>query len=796
MPSSRPNDEQSPVAKVKRIAFDRFQVDLRSGELLCNGHRIRLQAQPFQILSLLLARPGEVVTREEIRRKLWDGDTFVDFDHSLGTAINKVREALGDSAENPRFVETLPKRGYRFVFPVTPATGREMDGPAETGLRSPSGWESESEVARDDAHAGSKIRRSGWIWSSAAILMIMAIGAGAFWFYGRTPKLIDKHKIVLADFTNTTGDPVFDGTLRQGLSIQLEQSPFLSILSDQQIQQTLHMMGLKPDATLTPGITREVCQRTSSAAVVDGTIAQIGGRYLLTLKTVACSDGELIASTEEQASDKNHILDALGDAASGIRNKLGESLATIQKFNAPLQQVTTSSLEALRAFSLSVSGAKPGVDSGLPFLQRAIELDPNFAFAYVQLSDAYSAIGETELASEYAQKAFDNRGHASERERLQIAVTYYSATLGDLDRELSIYPVWEQMYPRDAGPWVDSSDTRNSLGDYDRALAEAQEGLRLASNSYVPYLNAGSALLSLNKRDEAKQIAQRALAQDLDVPAVRLLLYRVAFLENNTKEMEAQLAPLLGTSGSGSALALFAQSATDAYFGRLGSSLGFSSRGVEVARRANFNELAAQARVADALREAEFGNPAQARKAAATALTLSSGRKAKLLTALALARAGDTMRAKTLADELNRQFRSDTLLQKYWLPTIRGSIELARKNPSRAIDALQGVSYELGDTGFLVGNLYPAYLRGQAYLGTRQGKGAAAEFQKLLDHRSIVVNSPLGALAYLGLARAYSLQGNISKAREAYQDFLALWKDADPDIPILKQAKAEYAKLK
>jgi predicted Zn-dependent protease len=612
-------------------------------------------------------------------------------------------------------------------------------------------------------------------------------------FLPQGTRLTEKDTIVLADFTNTTGDPVFDGTLRQGLSVQLEQSPFLSIISDQQIQQTLQMAGQKPDAKLTPGIARELCQRTASAAVLDGSIAQIGTQYLLILKAVNCSSGELLASTEAQASDKNHVLEALGKTASEIRNKLGESLTTVQKFDAPLEQVTTSSLEALKTFSLFVRAG--GVIPGFPMLQHAIELDPNFALAYSGISDIYSDIGDTELASEYAQKAFDLRERVTERERLNITATYYFATLGDLDRELRVYPIWEQMYPRAAGPWINSSGTRELLGDYARALKEAQEAVRLAPYLYTCYVNVGSAFLSLNRRDEAKQIAQRALARGLDMPDFHLLLYRVAFLENDTKEMEARLAAFSGRSGADALKALFAQSATEAYFGRLRNSLGFSRRALETARRGKLNELAALVQDTDALREAEFGNVRDAKQAAAMVLALSSGRTAKLLTALALARAGDVTQAQALADELNRQFPSHTLMQRYWLPTIRGSIELARKNPSKALEALQGVSYEFGDTGLLAGNLYPVYVRGQAYLGTHQGKEAAAEFQKILDHRFIVLNSPLGALAYLGLARAYVLQGDTAKARGAYQDFLALWKDADPDIPILKQAKAEYRKL-
>ena len=423
------------------------------------------------------------------------------------------------------------------------------------------------------------------------------------------------------------------------------------------------------------------------------------------------------------------------------------------------------------------------MDSGLPFLKRAVELDPHFAFAYVQMSAVYDALGESELASEFAQKAFDNRVQASERERLLIIEMYYYATVGDIDRELSVYPVWQQTYPREAGPWVDSSATHILLGDYDRALQEAQQAVRLAPNSYVPYSNGSTALLCQNRREEGEQLTRRALGRGLDAPALHLLLYQIGFLKNNEQEMRSQLAPLSATPDSSDALALFAQSRTEAYSGRLRSSLELSNKGVEIARRVHFNELAAQGKIADALHEAEFGDPGMARQAVTMALTISSGRRAKLLTALALARSGDIARAQALGDEFERRFPSNMWMQRYWLPTIRASIELYRKNPAKALLVLRDVSYELGDVGIVGDNLYPVYIRGQAYLGTHKGKEAAAEFQKFLDHSGIVLNSPLGALSRLGLARAYSLQGDKARTLKAYQDFLAIWKDLTPACP-------------
>ncbi|HXJ12031.1 MAG TPA: hypothetical protein VNH19_07140, partial [Candidatus Limnocylindrales bacterium] len=450
-----------------------------------------------------------------------------------------------------------------------------------------------------------------------------------------------------------------------------------------------------------------------------------------------------MTSAEAQASDKNHVLDALGKAASETRKKLGESLASIQKFDVPLEQVTTSSLDALKTFSVYARGG--GLVPAFPMLQHVIALDPNFADAYAQLSDAYDDARETELASEYAQKAFDLRDRVTERERLSITGKYYYYVLGDLNQELRTERVFEQMYPRAWGPWNDASCSWRLLADHERALEEAREALRLGSHAVNPYLNVGCALLCLERRKEARQIAQRALAHGIDVPGMHLLMYQVAFLEDDTREMEAQLGPLLSGAGREASIdALLTQSSTEAYFGRLRNSLAFSERALEVVKRSNFHESAAQIIANEAVREAEFGNLGRARQAASMALTLSSGRGAKLFASLALARAGQVKRAQALADELDKKFPSNTMIQSYWLPTIRGSIELARKKPFKALDALRCTSLDLSDTGALVGNLYPAYVRGQAYLGMHRGKEAAVEFQKLLDHRSIVLNSPLG----------------------------------------------------
>jgi len=659
-------------------------------------------------------------------------------------------------------------------------------------------------LKRDIDSAQTAAQKSGptpkrWYLARAAIVggmaVVLVVTAASFFLLRarRVHALTDKDTIVLADFTNTTGDIVFDDTLKQALATQLEQSPFLNVLSDQRVSETLRLMGRSSGERVTTDTAREICERTGGTVALAGSIGNLGSEYVIGLNAMNCGSGESLAREEAQASRKEDVLDALGNAATALREGLGESLASIQKFNTALPQATTSSLEALKAYSLALREANTKGDfEAIPLLKRAIELDSNFALAYSVLATRFHSLGEFDAASEYAQKAFERRDRVSEREQLQISSTYYLFTLGDLDQELRTQQVWSRIYPRDSIPPHISAVILNFFGEYERALPAEQEAVRLDPDYAAGYLVLGSTFLSLNRLDEAKQAAQQAHARGLDHPSVRVLLYRIAFTENDAKEMDAQLAAL---SRQGELYALLLQCYTETYFGRLKKARQLSKKATELAQRANLKESEAFEAL-EALSEAEFGNPDSSRPAATAALSLSSGRLALRNASLTLARLGDLNRAQALAAELNKRFPSDTLLQRYWLPTIRASIELVRKNPSGAITALQDVSYELGTTVGFWAPLYPVYVRGQAYLAMNRGSEAAAEFQKILDHRSIVWNFPLGALAHLGLARAYVLQGDTAKARTAYQDFLALWKDADPDIPILKQAKAEYAKLK
>jgi tetratricopeptide (TPR) repeat protein len=657
-------------------------------------------------------------------------------------------------------------------------------------------------AAEASVKATTKSTRFRWEVVTGATILVIGLAVGGWLFFTRKARaLTDKDTIVLADFTNTTGDTVFDGTLRQGLSVQLEQSPFLSIISDQRVQQTLQMMDQKPDTKLTPELARELCQRTGSAAVLDGSIAQIGSQYLLTLKAVNCVSGESLASAEAQASDKNHVLDALGNTASEIRNKLGESLNTVQKFDTPLEQATTPSLEALKAFSSGIKVlSTTGDAAAIPFLKRAIELDPNFALAYVHLGIASTSLGEPSIAAGYTRKAYELRDRTSEPEKYFISATFHKEVTGNIETAEQSCELWIQAYPRSEMPHIYLSGAIYPvIGQYGKAVEEAREAIRLKPDFPISYAFLMYGYIPLNRLAEAKAVYGQALERKLYNTFYLSALYQIAFLQNDAAGMAMEAARSAGQPGIEDEL-LGLEADTAAHSGRLRDARELSRRAIDSAERAQEKEVAATYFALSGLREALFGNAEEARRRATLAMGRSAGRDVQYGSALALAYAGDDKRAQTLADDLGKRFPEDTIVQFNYLPTLRAKLAVNRGNPSEAIESLRAAAqYELGATtsstyGWTA--LYPVFVRGEAYLAAHQGSEAAAEFQKILDHRGIVLDGPIGALAHLGLARAFDMQGDTAKAKAAYQDFLTLWKDADPDIPIFIAAKSEYARLK
>jgi eukaryotic-like serine/threonine-protein kinase len=633
-----------------------------------------------------------------------------------------------------------------------------------------------------------------------AVILVATI-AGVFYFRSREPatRLTDKDTVVLADFSNSTGDAVFDDTLKQALAIQLQESPFLSVLPDRSVRETLKLMGHSPEERPTADSAQEICQRSGSKAVIAGSIARLGSEYVVGLNAEACPSGARIAMEQEQAAKKEDVLDALDHATTGLRKNLGESLGSIQKFDTPLVQATTPSLEALKLYSLGIKAfTEKGDTAGIPFFKRAIDLDPNFALAYTGLAVAYGNLRETGSAEENYRKAYDLRNRVSVREDYVISAFYYNDVTGEIEKANQTYELYSQAYPRVWTPHNNLGSNFAALGQWEKALSETLEANRLNPDSGIPYGNLVEYYCRLNRFGEAKAIYARARAHNLDVPDLHIYRYGIAFLEGDAQEKQHQADWFAGKLGLED-ISLSFQSDTEAFSGHLANARELSQRALDSAQRADEKETAAKRELNDALREAEFGNLAQARSKTSAALALSSARSVRILAALVLAWTGDTDRAQKMAEELQVQNPLNTKINVYWEPVIRAAIQVRRRNPRKAIEILQAtVPYELGVPGPLpeIGALlYPVYLRGQADLMLREGRAAADEFQKFVDNRSMVINSPLGPLAHLELARAYAMQHDAAKAKAAYQDFLTLWKDADPDIPILKQAKAEYAKL-
>jgi eukaryotic-like serine/threonine-protein kinase len=791
-------------------------LDFGLAKLVPSDGAANLSAMPTVSESEQLTRPGTAVgtisymSPEQVRGEELDGRTdlfsFGAVLYEMVTGVLPFRgETLGVIAQ--AILDRAPVAPVRLNPDLSPkleeVVNKALEKDRKLRYQNAADIRTDLQRLKRDSDSGRSVVTAGeakskpsrksirWAVTGVTILMFALAVCGWLFFSRKAHALTDKDTIVLADFTNTTGDTVFDGTLRQGLSVQLEQSPFLSIISDQQIQQTLGLMGQPADAKLTPAIARELCQRTGSAAVLDGSIAQIGTQYLLTLKAVNCVSGESLASTETRANDKSQVLDALGTMTSELRRKLGESLSTVQKFDTPLEQATTPSLEALQSFSL---GWRTVVEKGddaaaLPFLHRAIELDPNFALAYLLLGLSYSNLSENNLAAENLRRSFELRERVSGQEKLFIEAEYYGIVTSDLEKSRQAFEVWAQTYPRDWEPRSELGGVYLELGQYDKSLAKFQEALQRNPDSALIYRNTVYAYIRLNRLEDARATAEEAKGKKLDVSNS---LYMLSFLQNDAAGMEKQVVINAGKPGVEDGF-LANEANTAAYYGQLARAQVFSRRAVASADRAGEHETAAGYQAQAALREALFGNKAEARRHIDSTLKVSMGRDVQYGAALVYAFIGDSERAQALADDLGKHFPEDTVVRFNYLPTLRAQLALSRNDASKADEMLQVASpYELGDVGFT--NLYPVLVRGQAYLAAHKGSEAAAEFQKILDHRGVVVNEPIGALAHLQIARAYAMQGDTVKARAAYKDFLTLWKDADPDIPILKEAKAEYAK--
>jgi serine/threonine protein kinase/tetratricopeptide (TPR) repeat protein len=644
--------------------------------------------------------------------------------------------------------------------------------------------------------AAATVAQNRVLWITGALLVIVAAVFGSYFFFRRPPKLTDKDTVVLADFANTTGDPVFDDTLKEALSVQLEQSPFINVLSDESINSTLKLMGHADRERLAPAIASEVCLRSNSKMLVTGSIAGVGSHYLIVLKAVDCQTGQIIGGTQMQAEKPDDVLRAVQRVGNQLRDMLGESKSSLEQFNHPLEKATTSSLSALRAYTdAKIALAEQGDADALPKYRRAVELDPNFARAYADLGIVYENLNEASLGIQSLKKAYDLRARVSERERIFIEAAFYGYATGELEKANQSYEELLRIYPHDYFVLNALAVNLSILGQYTAAISQGQKSIAIAPSAYG-FSNLMSYYIALEREQDARSTFEQARERQIDGPFLRLARYDLAFLVDDNTGMQEQLAWAMGKLGAEDML-LDAQSNTEAYYGRMSQSRLFSRRAMDSAVRAGSSEAAALWMANEAVREAEIGNLGRARRLSVDALGRSNGRDVQVLAALALARAGEKGRTRNLVEQLSHEYPADTMVQTYWLPTIRASLLSQSGNYHEAIQSLQDASYELGQPFPFeyLGTMYPVYVRGQAFLALHNAKDGVKEFEKILTHKGIAANYPFGAFAHLQIGRAYAMERDNAKAKVAYQDFLTLWKDADPDIPILKQAKAEYAKL-
>jgi eukaryotic-like serine/threonine-protein kinase len=800
--------------RVRLFEFGPFRLNPQKRIVLRDNEPIPLTPKCFDLLLALVEHSGEVLVKEELMDTVWQG-TAVE-EGNLNRHISTLRKVLGESPNDHRYIVTVPGRGYRFVADVrkTPEESAVRPWPEARATFS----ESVEPLPDAPAHrpalhsvaapSSVVLPRSAprfLNWSPTTFLLlalVIALGAlGAVFLKSRwkpNPTLTENDQILIADFSNTTGDSVFDDTLKQAVSVQLSQSPYLNILSDAKVHSILNLMTKPPATPLSADVAREVCQRAGAKAYIAGSIASLGAQYVIGLNAVDCRSGDSLAREQVVAPSKEQVLNALGGATASLRGKLGESLSTVREFDTPLVDATTPSLDALKSYSLGLQKDEVNDADAIPFFKRAIQLDPDFASAYSALAVCYRNLGESGLARENFSKAFELRDHVSEREKLLISARYYDHVTGELQKAIENYQLWIQAYPRDANAHSNLASLYGASGQFDKSIEETRQAISLDPESGTNYSNLILAQASLDRFDDATKTFHLAMDRKIDDPIARVNWFGVAFVLGNASEMDKQMAWSAGKP-EGEDNFFAAKSDAEAYVGRDRSARDFSEKAFGSAMRNDEKEAAAQWKMDEAVREAEFGYRDAAQKLTSAALALTPSHDTRILAGIALARAGNSAEAEKIANDLEKRYPLDTLVLSYWLPVIRAGIELDRQNPQRAILLLQPAApFEQASPNTwsgLGGPMYPAFLRGESFLQMRRGADAAAEYQKILDHRGFMLACPLGALAHLGMARAYRLQGDVAKSRSAYQVFFTLWKDADPDIPILVHARAEFAAL-
>jgi eukaryotic-like serine/threonine-protein kinase len=780
--------------------FGPFRIDADQRVLFRDGEPVALAPKAFDMLLLLVRNQGKIIEKEELMKALWP-DSFVE-ESNLPQNVFTLRKALDERRDGERFIETIPRRGYRFVAPVSIALSQNGNlhsplsavsgaGDGQTGTLAQS-----AVIAAQLRASQTKMLWSRYVWPGMALVLVGATIFGFLHHRAGQFRLTPKGTIVLADFLNSTGEPVFDEALKQGLNVGLEQSPMIQILSDEKSAQILKQMGHSADQPMTGRTATEVCQRTGGKVTIQGSISSIGTAYLIGLTAIRCDNGEAIAHEQIEARRKEEVIDALGKATAQLRGRLGESLPSLQKYDAPLQQATTSSLEALRAYGQAyVTRGKLGDSAAIPFFERAIELDPNFALPYGELAAIQQNRGEFDLARQNVTRAYVLRDRVTEYERLSIESWYYVYVTGDLDKAAAALEIKLHTYPDTAASINDLGTVYGSLGFFAREIDLDRDGLRVDPLEGTTYGNLAISLTALGRDEEAGTVLAEAAKNGLQSDFLLQVNYWRAFLRRDSKEMQRLLSLSSGVSGA-EPLLLSEQANTEAFYGHFEKARRLSKEAANLLQTGGQKEAAGLCLAQAAVREAEIGENVPARELILRALNLTQNKNVAVLAALVMARTGDSTKARSFAEKLDNDHPADTFVQKYWLPIIRAEVDLRYGKGASAVDDLSNVARLDGAAPpeFSISTLYPAYVRGQAYLSAGDGERAAGEFQKLLDHPGMVLNFPLGALARLGHARALRLAGSEEAARKDFSAFLAFWKEADPNLPILLQAQTEAAR--
>jgi DNA-binding winged helix-turn-helix (wHTH) protein/tetratricopeptide (TPR) repeat protein len=765
-----------PAAKSRHAyCFGDFSLDLERGGLWRGADEVKLRPKVFEALRYLVLNPNRLVAKDELLKALWP-DSFVT-DDSLVQCFVELRRALGDRGQD--WLKTVPRRGYVFTASVI-----EGGPPAEPAAAAP--------------RPAGRPRRAA---AASAVLAVVALAALAHVLRGgrpAEPALAGKDSILVADFANTTGDDVFDGTLRQAMAVQLGQSPFLNVISDDRIRETLRYMGRSPDEPVTRDLAREVAQRQGVGVVLAGSIASLGRHYVISLEAVNAATGEAILREQVEAESRERVLGRLGEASARFRKKLGESVGSIEKFRTPIEQATTPSLEAFKAYDLGRRRHFSGqYFEAIPLYKHAVDLDPEFAIAYAALAITYGTAREDDLAARFSERAFALRDRVTERERFYISNRYYVDVLGATDKAIEVMELWKETYPRDFVPRTNLSARYSAIGQHERALEEAREGVRLNPDAGVAYGALAHNSICLDRYHDARAALHQASARKLLPTYGRYLLYGVGFLEGDAAAMQEQVDAVAGTPAEAGMLAN--QSVVAAYAGQVRRARELTARSIELAVSRDLEEGAGLYSAGQALWEAAYGDCRATKRTADRTLDLSRGRPALSWSALALAMCGESGASLRLVEEMERRFSQDFFLKTSWVPMARAALEIRRGRPDRAVELLQTAE---GSEMGTVTALWPAYLRGRAQVDRGAAREALAEFQKILDHRGVLAPKDfnpaamtLYPLAHVGRARAAALAGDVAESRKACDAFLALWKEADGDIPVLQATRRQCRAL-